>query len=122
MPKFSHLHVHTQYSLLDGAAAIKSLIKKAAIDEMPAVAITDHGNMYGVFEFVNEAQKANIKPIVGCEFYLTEDRHKKQFTAQQRDKRYHQLLLAKKSNRLSQSVKTLFSWIYRRLIQQVSAN
>ncbi len=95
MPKFSHLHVHTQYSLLDGAAAIKSLIKKAAIDEMPAVAITDHGNMYGVFEFVNEAQKANIKPIVGCEFYLTEDRHKKQFTAQQRDKRYHQLLLAK---------------------------
>lgn len=95
MPKFSHLHVHTQYSLLDGAAAIKSLINKAAIDEMPAVAITDHGNMYGVFEFVNEAQKANIKPIVGCEFYLTEDRHKKQFTAQQRDKRYHQLLLAK---------------------------
>jgi DNA polymerase-3 subunit alpha len=95
MPTFSHLHVHTQYSLLDGAADIKALMKKAAADGMPAMAITDHGNMFGVFEFVKEAQKANIKPIVGCEFYLTDDRHKKQFTAQQRDKRYHQLLLAK---------------------------
>ncbi len=95
MPKFSHLHVHTQYSLLDGAADIRSMMNKASADGMPAVAITDHGNMFGVFEFVNEAQKANIKPIVGCEFYLTEDRHKKQFTAQVKDKRYHQLLLAK---------------------------
>jgi len=51
MPVFSHLHVHTQYSLLDGAASIKSLVKKAKADGMPALAITDHGNMFGAFEF-----------------------------------------------------------------------
>lgn len=95
MPTFSHLHVHTQYSLLDGAAGIKRLIKKAKADGMPAVAITDHGNMFGVFEFVAEAQKQGIKPIVGCEFYVVEDRFKKAFTREEKDKRYHQLLLAK---------------------------
>ena len=59
---FSHLHVHTQYSLLDGAAAIDSLYKKAAKDNMPALAITDHGNMFGAFEFVSQAWK-NTKVI-----------------------------------------------------------
>jgi DNA polymerase III subunit alpha len=93
--QFSHLHVHTQFSLLDGAADITSLFKKAQADNMPAVAITDHGNMFGVFEFVANAAKYNIKPIVGCEFYVVEDRHKRQFTKDDRDKRYHQLLLAK---------------------------
>ena len=53
--RFSHLHVHTQYSLLDGAAGIDSLYKKAAKHNMPALAITDHGNMFGVFEFVKQA-------------------------------------------------------------------
>ena len=53
--KFSHLHVHTQFSLLDGAAPIKSLYKKAIADGMPALAISDHGNMFGAFEFVKEA-------------------------------------------------------------------
>jgi len=93
--QFSHLHCHTQYSLLDGAADIKKLFKKAKADEMPAIAITDHGNMFGVFEFVAEGHKTGIKPIVGCEFYLVEDRHKKQFTKEQKDLRRHQLLLAK---------------------------
>src|ERR1700685_987118 len=109
--KFSHLHVHTQYSLLDGAANIDSLYKKAMKDNMPAVAITDHGNMFGVFEFVNHAWKntkvvgkdANgkdilvpvIKPIVGCEFYVVHDRHIKSFSKEVKDKRYHQVLLAK---------------------------
>ena len=55
--KYSHLHVHTQYSLLDGAASIKGLFKKAIADGMPALAISDHGNMFGVFEFVKEAYK-----------------------------------------------------------------
>jgi DNA polymerase-3 subunit alpha len=55
--QFSHLHVHTQFSLLDGAADIKKLYKKALADNMPAIAITDHGNMYGAFEFVAEAYK-----------------------------------------------------------------
>lgn len=100
--KFSHLHVHTQYSLLDGAADIPSLYKKAVNDGMPALAITDHGNMFGVFSFVAEASKHNtpenpnkIKPIVGCEFYLVENRHKRQFTKDDKDQRFHQLMLAK---------------------------
>ncbi len=95
MLDFSHLHVHTQFSLLDGAADVKKLYKKAAADGMKAIAITDHGNMFGVFKFVAEAAKHNIKPIVGCEFYVVEDRHKKQFTKDDKDQRFHQLFLAK---------------------------
>ncbi|GMV77033.1 MAG: DNA-directed DNA polymerase [Chitinophagaceae bacterium] len=108
---FSHLHVHTQYSLLDGAASIESLYKKAMRDNMPALAITDHGNMFGAFSFVAEAWKKTkivgknedgtdkiepiVKPIVGCEFYVVENRHKRTFTKAEKDKRYHQVLLAK---------------------------
>ena len=102
MSKFSHLHTHTQFSLLDGAASIQSLYKKAIKDGMPAVAITDHGNMFGAFEFVTEAYKhknedgtLKVKPIVGCEFYVVEDRHRKVFSKEQKDERYHQVLLAK---------------------------
>ncbi|WDF56776.1 DNA polymerase III subunit alpha [Mucilaginibacter sp. KACC 22063] len=95
MPDFSHLHVHTQFSLLDGAADISKLYKKAAADGMKALAITDHGNMFGVFKFVAEAGKHNVKPIVGCEFYVVEDRHRKQFTKEKKDVRHHQLFLAK---------------------------
>ncbi|MCD8541076.1 MAG: PHP domain-containing protein, partial [Leadbetterella sp.] len=93
--KFSHLHNHTQYSLLDGASGIKRLFEKAQKDEMPAVAITDHGNMFGVFDFVSTAGKYGVKPIVGCEFYVVEDHTRKTFTKEQKDVRYHQLLLAK---------------------------
>ena len=90
MPDFCHLHVHTQYSLLDGAAKIPDLIAKAKKDEMKALAITDHGNMYGVFKFVAEAKQQDIIPIIGCEFYIAADHHDK------KDKiRYHQVLLAK---------------------------
>ena len=95
MPTFSHLHSHTQYSLLDGAASITGLMKKAQNDGMPAVALTDHGNMFGAFKFVAEASKFNIKPIVGCEFYLVEDRTIQKFSKEERDIRRHQLLLAK---------------------------
>jgi DNA polymerase-3 subunit alpha len=110
--QFSHLHNHTQFSLLDGASNIGKLYKKAQKDNMPAVAITDHGNMFGVFQFVSEAWKNTkvvgtdengkeikepvVKPIVGCEFYLVADRHKTSFKREEgRDKRYHQLFLAK---------------------------
>ncbi len=64
---------------------------------MPAVAITDHGNMFGAYKFVEEANKRDIKPIIGCEFYLVEDRHKKKFERSkgEKDRRYHQLLIAK---------------------------
>ena len=111
MPTFSHLHVHTQYSLLDGAASIEGLYDKAIGDNMPALAITDHGNMFGAFKFVSQAWKKTkvigkdkegkdilapiVKPIVGCEFYVVKDRHAKQFTKDAKDQRFHQVLLAK---------------------------
>lgn len=93
--QFSHLHCHSQFSLLDGASSIKGMIAKAKADGMPAVALTDHGNMFGAFHFVAEAEKQGVKPIVGCEFYVVEDRFKKSFTKGDKDVRYHQLLLAK---------------------------
>ncbi len=97
MPEFCHLHCHTQYSLLDGAADIGLMMDKAVRDGQKAVALTDHGNMYGAFKFVAEAHKRKIKPIVGCEFYLVEDRHIKSFKRSkgESDRRYHQLMLAK---------------------------
>ncbi|NQY10518.1 MAG: DNA polymerase III subunit alpha [Flavobacteriales bacterium] len=90
MPDFSHLHVHTQYSLLDGAAPIDKLLKKAKENDMKAMAITDHGNMYGIPKFTATAEKNGVKPIIGCEFYLTDDRFDKKNKV-----RYHQVLLAK---------------------------
>ncbi|MCB0520659.1 MAG: DNA polymerase III subunit alpha [Lewinellaceae bacterium] len=97
MPHFCHLHCHTQYSLLDGASDIGKMMDKAQRDGQKGVALTDHGNMFGAFQFVNEANKRGIKPIVGCEFYLVDDRHKKQFlrSRNENDNRYHQLMLAK---------------------------
>lgn len=95
MCDFTHLHCHSQFSLLDGAASIPLMMEKAKADGMNAVAITDHGNMYGAFQFVAEANKKGIKPIVGCEFYLVEDRFVKSFSRTEKDQRFHQLLLAK---------------------------
>ncbi len=111
MCQFSHLHVHTQYSLLDGAAPIDGLYKKAVANQMPALAITDHGNMFGAFDFVSQAWKHTkivgkdeygkdivepiVKPIVGCEFYVVKNRHTKSFTKEVKDERFHQVLLAK---------------------------
>ncbi|MCT4620851.1 MAG: DNA polymerase III subunit alpha [Marinisporobacter sp.] len=69
MGDFVHLHVHTEYSLLDGAARIKSLIKTVKDLGMKAIAITDHGSMFGVIDFYKEAKKEGIKPIIGCEVY-----------------------------------------------------
>ena len=95
MPDFCHLHCHTQFSLLDGAANIDSMILKAKADGQQAVAISDHGNMFGAFNFFSSAKKHGIKPIIGCEVYVVKDRHIREFTGGRKDKRYHQLLLAK---------------------------
>ena len=73
MAVFSHLHVHTQYSILDGASNIPSLIDKVKSMEMEAIAITDHGNMFGVKEFHNYATKKGIKPVIGCEIYVAKN-------------------------------------------------
>ncbi|WP_419241086.1 DNA polymerase III subunit alpha [Cardinium endosymbiont of Nabis limbatus] len=90
MHHFCHLHCHTEYSLLDGAAKVARLVAANKQLGMNALAITDHGNMFGVPQFVATAAKEGVKPIIGCEFYMAADRH------DHKDKtRYHQLLLAK---------------------------
>ena len=68
---FVHLHVHTEYSMLDGAARVGELIDEAADQEMPAVAMTDHGNVFGAYDFYRQAKAAGVKPIIGIEAYLT---------------------------------------------------
>lgn len=90
MDSFTHLHVHTQYSLLDGAGSVERLIKKAKDQQMNALAITDHGNMYGAMHFYEQAKKSGIKPLLGCEFYCVEDR----FDRTDRN-RYHLIIIAK---------------------------
>ncbi len=70
MSQFVHLHLHTDYSLLDGACDIEKLMKRVAQLKMPAVALTDHGNIFAALNFYNEAKKAGVKPIVGCELYI----------------------------------------------------
>src|SRR6476646_1134481 len=91
---FVHLHLHTEYSFLDGAVRMKELMKKAKELGMPAVAITDHGNLHGAIEFYQEATKAGIKPIIGCEAYMAPAAMKDRAT-NQRDATYHFTLLAK---------------------------
>ncbi|OQX77500.1 MAG: DNA polymerase III subunit alpha [Bacteroidetes bacterium 4484_249] len=94
MPEFTHLHVHTQYSILDGAANIEKLIAKTKESGMNALAITDHGNMYGVLKFFNEAKKQEIKPIIGCEVYIAKDSRTKKEKSKGKQY-YHLILLAK---------------------------
>ena len=95
---FVHLHVHSQYSILDGLSSIKGLFERADELGMPGIALTDHGNMYGVKEFCNVSKKfPNIKPIIGCEVYVTRHYdHKLQDSAHRAY--YHLILLAKNYN------------------------
>lgn len=92
---FCHLHVHSQYSVLQATPPVKAIVAKAKEYNMPAVALTDLGNMYGAFKFVTEALKHEIKPIVGCEFFTAEERLKLKFTKDNPDKRFSQVMLAK---------------------------
>ncbi|MEP6602432.1 MAG: DNA polymerase III subunit alpha [Spartobacteria bacterium] len=91
---FVHLHLHTEYSLLDGAIRMKELMKKAKEFKMPAVAMTDHGNLYGAIEFYQEAKYAGIKPIIGCEAYIAPKSHKDRPNSM-RESAYHFTLLAR---------------------------
>ncbi|KAA3634244.1 MAG: DNA polymerase III subunit alpha [Calditrichaeota bacterium] len=93
---FVHLHTHSQYSLLDGACRLDAVIAKAKELKMPALAITDHGNMFGAIEFYKKATKAGIKPIIGCETYVAGgSRHDKKPSQHHPDGGYHMVLLAK---------------------------
>ena len=85
--KFTHLHVHSHYSLLDGLAKIDELVEKAKELGMDSLALTDHGVMYGAIEFYKKALAAGIKPIIGVELYVVDDRHEK--TAGKDDIRNH---------------------------------
>src|SRR2546428_8219318 len=95
MPRdsFVHLHLHTEYSLLDGAVRMRELMKKAREFGMPAVAMDDHGNLFGAIEFYEEARRAGIKPIIGCEAYIAPRSHKDRPNSM-REAAYHFTLLA----------------------------
>ena len=106
-PDFVHLHNHTEFSLLDGAARVNNMIEKAAALNMPAAAITDHGTMFGVIDFYRAAARAGIKPVIGCEVYMAQ-RHRRQKEPRLDDSPYHLLLLARNNQG------------YRNLMQLVS--
>ncbi len=90
---FTHLHVHTEYSLLDGMCLVPRLIEKAKEMGMDALAITDHGVMYGAIQFYQAARAAGIKPIIGCEFYVAPESRTNRSTTGKNN--YHLVLLAK---------------------------
>lgn len=92
IPQFVPLHLHTEYSLLDGTSKIKDLIKKAKANNMPALAVTDHGVMYGALELYRNAKAEGIKPIIGCETYIVNGDH---LDKSVRNPLYHLILLAK---------------------------
>ena len=92
---FVHLHVHSEYSLLDGASRIPELAARAAELKMPALALTDHGNLFGAIEFYKECRKAGVKPIVGCEVYLAPGSRHDRKANSAKEASSHFLLLAK---------------------------
>src|SRR5205823_14237529 len=71
---FVHLHVHSEYSILDGACRIPDLVARAAEFEMPAVSLTDHGSMAGAVQLFKETKDTGVKPVIGCEVYVADDR------------------------------------------------
>ncbi len=93
--RFTHLHTHTHYSLLDGLSKIDELIETAKKHGMESVAITDHGVLYGAIEFYQKAKKAGIKPIIGCEMYMVDDMSSRSTSSD--EKRYHHLILLAKN-------------------------
>lgn len=91
---FTHLHVHSQYSVLDGQASVSAIVSKAAADGMKAVALTDHGTMLGIKEFYDTCKKKGVKPIIGVEAYVAERSHEIKLEKVDRSGR-HLILLAK---------------------------
>ena len=92
---FVHLHVHSEYSLLDGLSRIPDLAARAAELKMPALALSDHGNLFGAIEFYQECRKAGVKPIIGCEVYLAPGSRFDRKANSAKEASTHFLLLAK---------------------------
>ncbi len=107
-PPFVHLHCHTDYSLLDGACHIPRLMKIAEKYEWPALAITDHGNLFGAVNFYNSAKKAGVNPIIGCEVYTVDGDHRRHNS----DMRYHHLVLLCKNEKGYRNLVDLVSTAY----------
>ena len=111
MTNFTHLHVHTQYSILDGASSISALIEKARNDGMTAVAITDHGNLFGAKAFHEHCTREGIKPIIGCEMYVASGSRFEQKEKTDRSG-YHLILLAKNKTGYQNLIKLVsLAWI-----------
>ncbi|MBF8257666.1 MAG: DNA polymerase III, alpha subunit [Actinobacteria bacterium] len=108
MKEFVHLHLHSQYSLLDGTIKIKDLVRKVAELRMPAVALTDHGGMMGTIDFYESANQAGIRPIIGCEIYVAPGSRHERKQSQGEERPYHLILLAESTEG------------YKNLIQLVS--
>src|SRR5512135_3880969 len=89
------LHLHTEYSLLDGSIKIDELAELACRYKMPAVAMTDHGNLFGAIEFYKKVSKAGIKPIIGCEVYMAPSGHLEKKGAMGSETPFHLILLAR---------------------------
>jgi len=94
---FTHLHAHSDFSLLSGAMSVSAMLDKAAELRQPAVALTDHGNLFGAVEFYSEAMRRGIKPVLGCEVFLCDD-HRQKVSAGPRGPQYPQLLLLARNN------------------------
>ena len=94
MSEFVHLHLHSQYSLLDGTIKIRDLVRKVAELRMPAVAVTDHGGMMGTVDFYEKATQAGIRPIIGCEVYVAPGSRHERKAGQNDERAYHLILLA----------------------------
>ncbi len=109
---FAHLHTHTHYSLLDGAAKIKALVKEAKRLGMDSLAITDHGNMFGTLEFYTTARKNNLKPIIGCEAYIAPGDRRLHRAVEGESHSYHVVLLAKNETGYKNLIKlTSYSYL-----------
>src|SRR5260221_5914272 len=104
---FVHLHLHTHYSTLDGAVQADPLMKRAKKLGMPAVAMTDHGNMFGAIEFYRSAHKAGIKPIIGCEVYVAPGSRLQKSAGSARDAGPHFTLLPQNAEGYRQLAKPL---------------
>ena len=105
---FTHLHLHTDFSLLDGAIAIEKLIEFGQKNQFKALAITDHGNIFGAVKFFQKCKKAGIKPILGMEAYMTEDA-----TIKNAEKKYHHLILLVQNEIGYKNLLKLISYSYQ---------